>query len=325
MPEAGLIYSNARIKSMERSLVGSAQLSRLLDADSVGDAFKLLVEFGYGNGISIDDKNAFENLIAYERTQATEFFKENVFKSSGLENLLKREDYHNLKAAIKAFRTGQENPEAFYPSGNIDKNVIVQAVLSGDCSALPVHMRNAIQSLDPSAGPRQIDVAVDKALYSDVFASLKKCNQKIVKEYFVKQVDLKNISAFVRVNLLGLGFAFFNEGFIEGGSLDIGFYESFASSDVELFADKLRTTDYKDIAEKCLIGKKDLVLFEKVADDILLDVFRKERNDMFSVAPIAGYYLAKCTELKVVNTVVSAIKNGIDKKLLAKRLRELYA
>ena len=68
-----------------------------------------------------------------------------------------------------------------------------------------------------------------------------------------------------------------------------------------------------------------MVLFEKVADDILLDVFRKERNDMFSVAPIAGYYLAKCTELKVVNTVVSAIKNGIDKKLLAKRLRELYA
>ena len=46
---------------------------------------------------------------------------------------------------------------------------------------------------------------------------------------------------------------------------------------------------------------------------------------MFSVSPIAGFYLAKTVEVKVIKLVITAVKNKVDKKLVKERLRELYA
>ena len=64
---------------------------------------------------------------------------------------------------------------------------------------------------------------------------------------------------------------------------------------------------------------------EAMADNMQLKIFKDDRNDMFSVAPIAGFYLAKLTEIKSVKLILAAKKNGVDKQQLRVRLRELYA
>jgi vacuolar-type H+-ATPase subunit C/Vma6 len=58
---------------------------------------------------------------------------------------------------------------------------------------------------------------------------------------------------------------------------------------------------------------------------MLLNIFKSDKNDMFSVAPMAGYYLAKQTEIKVARMVLVCLKNKVDKLLIKQRLRELYA
>ncbi|MBO8424445.1 MAG: V-type ATPase subunit, partial [Firmicutes bacterium] len=64
---------------------------------------------------------------------------------------------------------------------------------------------------------------------------------------------------------------------------------------------------------------------EVARDDYLLGIFRKNKAEMFSMAPVMGYYLAKQNEIRVLRIALVCIKNGVDKQEIRKKLRELYA
>jgi vacuolar-type H+-ATPase subunit C/Vma6 len=87
--------------------------------------------------------------------------------------------------------------------------------------------------------------------------------------------------------------------------------------------DKLTYTSYPQIAEALKTG--DFVAFERIWDNTLLNIFKDERNDIFSVAPIAGFYVAKKIEIKIVRMICILLKNDVDKDVIRDRLRELYA
>lgn len=331
MSEAGLIYTNARIKSIENSLLTNMQLARLSDAKNLDEAFKVLLECGYGSGIAVDDANSYEKLIDFERSEASAFLKSNIFKGSGLQTLLTKQDYHNAKALMKAKYLRLDKCEfMLYPEGNVELSKLQQAVSTDTYDGLPKFMAGALMEIDKAfanenRNPRLIDNLIDKALYKDIFAALKKVNQKLLTNYFVAIVDTSNISSFLRAKKLGLSFKFVSECFISGGKLSQKFFEDLYESSIEQFKEKIKYTDYNNLIVKAIDSENNLVRFEALTEDYLLSIFRTERHDMFSIAPIAGFYLAKMTELKVVKMVVSAIKNNIDNKLLKQRLRELYA
>ena len=69
----------------------------------------------------------------------------------------------------------------------------------------------------------------------------------------------------------------------------------------------------------------DMIAFEREWDNALLDIFKEKRNDIFSVAPIAGFYTAKKVEIKIVRMICILLKNDVDKDIIKARLRELYA
>ena len=59
-------------------------------------------------------------------------------------------------------------------------------------------------------------------------------------------------------------------------------------------------------------------------DNYLLSIFKKEKNNIFSPAVIAGFYLAKLTEIKAARIIIVCLKNNVDKDIIKQRLRELY-
>ena len=227
MTEAGLLYSNARIKSMENSLVSPLQMGRLLDCETFSDAVKMLSEFGYAGGTAADDGVSYENLLDAERAAATDFFKENVFKKSGLETMLLPADWHNLKSALKAkYGKVKDLSLLVYQGGNVDLETIEKAV-EGDedaASGLTAEMNETIAATraefaeNPPSG-RFIDVVADKAMYREIFAILKKSSSPCLVKYFALQVDLLNLKNFYRSKRLCLGKEEFREGFISGGKL----------------------------------------------------------------------------------------------------------
>ena len=63
----------------------------------------------------------------------------------------------------------------------------------------------------------------------------------------------------------------------------------------------------------------------KKLDNKLIKLIKAQKADMFTPAPILGYYLGKLSEIKVVRTLLTCKKNGVAPEEIRKRIRETYA
>ena len=97
MPEQYL-YAVARIRCKELTLLNSSVMESLLAAGSHAECLRLLSDHGWSNDGTITP----EMLLSAERDKTWEFIGELVKDMSVFDVFLYANDYHNLKAAIKA-------------------------------------------------------------------------------------------------------------------------------------------------------------------------------------------------------------------------------
>ena len=287
-----LLYVNARIKALENGLMSQLHVSRLIDAENVKDAFKILQECGFSEGVALDDYRSYENLVALKEKNVVDFFKENMLEKTGMDAVLLKNDYHNAKVLIKAkYLRLDDVKDMLMPAGLFDTDKMKADIFDDNYESYPSFMAEALDAIDVqfaggNRSPRFIDVTLDKAMFSDMYARISKCNQQALKDWLNLLIDTANVSAFLRCRKLHLDKSVFDEGFVEKGS----------------------------------IGR-----FETAVDNKITKLFKDNKYDMFSVAPIVGYYFGRLTEIKAVKLIVSAVKNNLDKNLLRQRTRNLYA
>ena len=322
----GLIFANARAKAKESTLLSRDRLQRMTEAKSVDAAMRILLEANYAGGM-VPEEGDFYSLLTEEEKIVTAFVRETVPKGAGFECFFLRNDYHNVKVLVKAKYAGLTDlTDLILPDGNFSFGELKERFESGKLDFSPF-ISEAIKTIEKAfetgnGGPRLIDTELDKALYFDIFDRLKTGADKYVKEYFTAYVDTTNVTSFVRTVRIGAGYSFFKEGFLEGGEISAKDFEE-CGTDSQKAAKMLSKTSVKDYFEK--LDEQDLASFETAQDNYLLKIFAINKTDMFSVAPILGYYLAKLNEIKVIRVVMVCIKNGVPAEETKKRLRELYA
>lgn len=322
----GLIFANARAKAKESNLLSRERLQRMLEAKSVGDAMRILLEVNYAGGLSPEGED-FYSLLAEEERIVTAFVRETVPEGAGFECFFLRNDYHNIKALWKAkFTSAEHIGEMVLPDGNFTFAYLKERFDAGkiDFSPFAEEACGTIErAFETGAGsPRLIDTELDKALYADIESRLAKGADRYIKEYFTAFSDTANVASFVRTNRIGASFSFFAEGFLPGGTLSLKDFEE-CGSDAGKALRMLSGTSVRGYFEK--IGESDTASFETAQDNYLLGIFAVNKTDMFSVAPILGYYLAKLNEIKVIRVVMVCIKNKVAPEEMRKRVRELYA
>lgn len=331
MQAGSLVYVNARIKALENSLLNQMQLTRLMDAETLDDAYKILTECGYGAGMAVDNCYQYEKLLVAEEKNAVDFLKENIVPKYCLEAFLIMIDYHNAKAIMKAKYLKLEDISALVNGeGQIELGTMKDKIYADNYDSFSAFMKNALITIDTefandNRSPRLIDTTLDKAMYNEIFDLIRKTKntKSVIAKYFVAKCDFCNIGTFLRCRKLNLDIKFFESNFMKGGNVPYAEFNSLFDQSLELFRDKMKFFGYGEVVNKAL-EDNGLVKFETAVDDYLLSLFRLDRNDMFSVSPIAGFYLAKLVEVKVVKLVITAVKNKVDKSLLKERLRELY-
>ncbi|MBR1746701.1 MAG: V-type ATPase subunit [Clostridia bacterium] len=322
----GLIFANARAKAKEGTLLSRDRLQRMTEAKTVESAVRILLEANYAGGM-IPEEGDFYSLLTEEEKIVTAFVRETVPEGAGFECFFLRNDYHNIKVLVKAkYAKLTDLDDLILPDGNFPFAELKERYESGKLDFSPF-VSDAIATIEKAfetnvGGPRLIDTELDKALYRDIFSRLEKGADRYVKEYFTAFVDTTNVASFVRSTRVGAGFAFFKEGFLEGGEISLKDFEE-CGTDAKRAASMLSGTKVKDYFEK--IDEQDLASFETAQDNYLLKIFSINKTDMFSVAPILGYYLAKLNEIKIIRVVMVCIKNAVPAEETRKRLRELYA
>ncbi|MBR4800466.1 MAG: V-type ATPase subunit [Clostridia bacterium] len=317
------VFQNAKIKHMESKLITSQSVQRLIECSSKEDAFKVLLEMGFGSSIPVET-NDFDTLFNHEEENALNLLKEfNV--GSALDAFLVEVDYLNLKSVFKAHATNTDFSSTLI--GLYDVNEMKALVDGVESENLPLEMKEAVSKLlelekAEKLSPRIIDVTVDRAMFKQILSLVKKSGN-LAKRYYIKKIDYLNILSFLRVKKLSLPLEFFVTSFIDGGTLDKDvFVNSFDS--MEKFKELTKPTEFRETVEK-VADSKDIVALEVSIDNDLLKMFRDEFNDLFSIAPIVNYYLTKRTEIKLTKLIVAGIKNHVDPQLIRERMREIYA
>lgn len=159
-----------------------------------------------------------------------------------------------------------------------------------------------------------------------MYARISKCNQQALKDWLNLLIDTANVSAFLRCRKLHLDKSVFDEGFVENGSIDKAWFDELYESSDDVVKDKAKLLiSVGDLIDVALSDADGMVRFETAVDNKITKLFKDNKYDMFSVAPIVGYYFGRLTEIKAVKLIVSAVKNNLDKNLLRQRTRDLYA
>ncbi len=323
MSNNSLVYSNARVKAMENSFLTNEKIVRMAYSDSLEEGFRVLLESSYGGGLVVDAKD-YDALLQTEDARVSEFVLEAMPSGQGMESFVVKNDYHNLKAIVKGKYMRLDDVDfMLMPKGSFDPKEVKDMVYADDYSVLTDLQKTALLEIDSArangnTSPRFIDLTLDKACYKEIMSSLKKVKNKFMPKYWQTNIDMMNISCFVRACNAG-DKTLFDESFIGGGKLEKRFF----TGELSGVLDKLTYTSYPQIAEALKTG--DFVAFERIWDNTLLNIFKDERNDIFSVAPIAGFYVAKKIEIKIVRMICILLKNDVDKDVIRDRLRELYA
>lgn len=315
------LYQNAQIKSRESKLLTQQGVQRLLDASDTREASRALAELGFGT-----DGENFDVVFKRAEDENIALLKE-MNEGGALDAFLIESDYTNLKILLKAFVSGLK-AETFAPDGLFEVEFLQNAIETGEVAALPKQMQEIVLKTQEALAGGQIsahklDIDVDKTQYAHQLELCKKSG-KVAKEYFEKRIDYLNISSFERARRLNLDQSFFEECFINGGKIALTTFQSVWELHGEELLKPFKETAYFEDLKALDEGGK-LVVFEAKTDDSLLKVWKSEKDDLYSIAPIVAFYMSRKTELKIAKLIVAGVKNRVAPQIIKERMRELYA
>ncbi|MFA7663739.1 MAG: V-type ATPase subunit [Clostridia bacterium] len=322
----GLIFANARAKAKEQNLISEERIKRMIEAPSLNDAIRILYEINYAGGM-IAQGDDFYPILEEEKRLVNKFVLEVAPEGIGLDCFFVKNDYHNAKVFLKErFGNITDAEGMLLGDGLINLPLLKEMVSSGKFEGNSF-LQEAYERIENAfmkniGSPRIVDLEIDKAMFKDISLRLKKGVDQYIKKYFLILTDATNILSFIRTIKIGGSYPFFEGYYVDGGSIPIDIFSKLGM-DMDKLSRELTGTEYKKLIENA--KGFDLSMYETALDNYLLTIFSEMKGDMFSAAPIVGYYLGKMNEIKIIRVILVCLKNKVDKDEMKKRIRVIYA
>lgn len=330
MVQKSTLYASARVKALENRLISRDRFIRMLEAPGADDVLKILYEISYAEGIVISNPAEYQKLLDIELMSLISLFESICPDEFVLHCFLKKYDYHNAKALVKA-KLLKITDTAFmtYEKGLLPAEILKDYINSDKYILMPKPMAAAINKIDTvfassTVNPRLIDIILNKAMYEDISLELLKVKDNDIRDYFISEIDITNLLTAIKCRVLQMNIKEYEEQFINGGSLNIKTFSPIIESTLESAVEQLRHTKYFNIIESSInnIGN-NFTEIETALDNYLFTFYKNKRNDISSIYPLLNYYLIKQSELKNVKLIFTGIIGGADKAEIKKRLRTI--
>lgn len=322
-------YASARVKALEGRLITRDRIARVIEAKDADAAMRALGEIGYGQPAPAGA--SFEQLIGKELAE-TDALLGAISPSEVFTRIMRTErDFHNLKVLIKLLMQDKPLDSVPLTPGNIPVETLRSAISENNYRDLPDTMTAGLHYIDRRFAVAEdasiIGLALDRAYAKEIRGLLKEMNNPLVTEYFQTFFDISNFIALMRVRKSDYGREAFERVFVKGGTIDRSiFAKAFDAAEENVLASAL-PSDYRRAMAAAFteyLKTGSLYMLEKARDDYLLALLQKERNDMFGIGPLMGYYIAKQREAAAVRMVMTAKLGGISAETVTERLKELY-
>jgi len=326
------VFAAARVRSVEKSLMGRERLEALADSRKPADAMKLLYEQGYGddNGEQLKPEQ-FEKLLMNELKRAYSFILGIAPAAEDFNTFLYPYDYHNIKVLMKAEFLQTDRDEFLIDAGTIAEDKLSAMIRDRDLAGLTPAMRTAVNEvLDVFArtqDPQYIDLILDKACFSDMKAAALESGSKFLQGYAALLIDTVNLKIFARLRQMRKPWDFCSQVLIDGGRIPEKVFFAGYDEPYEQFAERLVPYGLKAAMETggaMLREKGRFTDLERLCDNSIMEYAAEAKYVSFGIEPLAAYLIAKESEIRNVRIAMTGILQGLPRDVVAERLRDTY-
>lgn len=302
----------AAVKAMENTLMNKGDMEQLINAAG---------------------KTEFDALVSSKRGTSDEFSTESVWelihsyapKSRELEILLYRNDFHNLKAALKAMVSGRTAEKYFIRPTNADLERLPSALAEKDYSSLPEHMRKASQEayelIVRTSDGQLADSFIDAETLYAMQKSADSSGCEFMQEYARLVTVCADIKTAYRCSRMKKQRSFLETAICGSPELDKESLVNAALDGTESLMGFLEGAGY---AEAVRLLNQSAAQFEKWCDDSVMELAQTARMKAFGAEPLAAYYIAAETEQKNLRIISVCREFGADRETITERMRRLY-
>lgn len=318
MPKMDIAYTMGVIATKEKYLLKDRVL-RLAEL-SPDEAFRFLLETGYGGGAettaSVYD---FEKLIQAEEEKLDAFIREYAPNRRLSAYLLAPRDFHNAKALVKAFITGEDDEKMLAPDGLVQSAVIKNCVQTGDFSSLYPALASVCEKAMQTAKDTEISGAELGLLFEKAQAEYIVSESKgFLKKVVSAKTDMTNILTALR----SVDEAQAKENFLPGGTLPNK--KLLSLFDTEKALSNFKRTDYYSFVQSCLDAKEKglpMTQAEKTRDSYDIAQFEARKYELVKTEPFLYYIYRRKLENENVRIVFVCLLAGLSEAEIKRRLR----
>lgn len=323
------LFCTAKVRAMEKNLLGQKDFEQMLNAASIEDIAELLADKNWEN-LQFDSHAATgASLFAEQKS----FFDTALFIAPDkrlVQVFMAKHDYHNIKTILKGRAMGKEYKHILSTAGRIPADKIDNILQHNTLEELPPAMRKAVEEaqsiLNRTANPQYCDIALDKGYYHEIGVLAKDTGSKFLSDYVCLLIDNSNLRSAVRLRMMGRPYDFLKQAFITGGYVD------YARVLADLMTDMLDTAFDNTILEQAaavgsrvLQGEARLAELDLACARAILQYMRSARFIGLGEQPLVGYIVLKEMEMQTVRIIINSRLTGHQPtEALLERLRAAY-
>ncbi|PID70352.1 hypothetical protein CSB37_03125 [bacterium DOLZORAL124_38_8] len=321
------LFLAGRIRALQSRLLSSAQVERMVMAETVEDAFRVFSELQYAEYLFPDTKvDDFEKIIDQGLLETKELIVSGTENAVEFDILWKPFDVNNFKRALKEKLVDDANEIENFSAengyeilGSITKEALEKAVFENEFSAgIPSEFVEATQKADELFAETKnfqlVEFLFDNALYVYLNRLSKELKSDFLKKVVVWQIDRANLKAMIRAKALDQPTT--DEMYLSGGSMDLAVFKSDITLDsVTAFlfennfmhlAMKLKGQTFESFQDLLLEMER---LIEAETTAFLLEA---DEDDLGSIIIPMVYFLKRVKNARVLKFVMYAKIYNLD-------------
>jgi V/A-type H+-transporting ATPase subunit C len=331
MAQPSYEFALGRISVLSTHLLSASQLRRISEAGTAKEAFKLLLETGYGENASTEQELAQGeiDLIIRSQLQLTRKRIKELTPDPELTGLfLLPVDTHNIKALLKARLLGMNVDNILRDGGNFPLDILRDMIQTKYYEDLPPVYRDVMNQIETNltreADPFAFSAMVDGAMFKQAqFVMDKKHENGFIREYFSLWADYQNTLSLIRAQNLHWDLSQLRMVLVDAGSIGKDVFEECLETPPEQLGARLNQGAHgaelvqviNEFAQTGDVG----VIARRMQEGKML-IIRRAKWDTNSLGPIVGYLFAREAEAEALRLIFGALQGGFEPQL-----PEMYA
>jgi V/A-type H+-transporting ATPase subunit C len=319
-------YPTAKVRVLELAMIPRGTFVDMANAASFADAAELLTGTDYTIDANADSQQIEQMLVAC-RTEARESFADLMLDDGIVTFLRAREDFANMRLAIRRIVTERPLGLDYSNEGNVPAEEFEEIFEQENYERLPNYLQKAVEAAVlgyyESKDIRRIDYEIDRCEAKWRVEQAESTGSVFAISIVRLRIDLANIRTMFRLKMADREEE--TTFFVPGGFVDVDKYKQGLETGLEALGQLFYATPYFELLEAAipyLRSEKSFLKLEKECEDHVKGFLKTTRSIASGPQPVVAYFLMKEAEIRTVRMMLVGKKNGLDAKLLLDRLGE---